>query len=99
MIDFIWKNYKFALIYIAAVSLISVIVTVYDKIAAKRGASRTPEKTLLLLSALGGSVFMFLTMLMIRHKTQHLKFILGIPFIIIFQVIAVCFLASRGLVV
>lgn len=49
-----FQNYKFALVYIAAISLVSVIVTVYDKIAAKRGASRTPERTLLLLSALGG---------------------------------------------
>ena len=94
-----FQNYKFALVYIAAISLVSVIITVYDKIAAKRGASRTPERTLLLLSALGGSVFMFLTMLMIRHKTQHLKFMLGIPFIIILQILAVCFLISYGLIV
>ena len=94
----ILENYKFALSYLAAISLISVIVTVYDKIAAKRGASRTPERTLLLFSALGGSVFMFLTMLMIRHKTQHIKFMLGIPLIIILQTFAVYFLVSYGLV-
>ena len=47
---------------------------------------RTPEKTLLILSALGGSVAMLITMLLIRHKTKHVKFMLGIPIIIILQV-------------
>jgi len=77
------------LIYLAAISLISVIVCVYDKIAAKAlTRHRTRESTLLLLSALGGSIAMLFTMLVIRHKTKHLKFMIGIPLIIILQVAA-----------
>ena len=75
------------LAYIAAISLISIIVCIYDKIAAKHlQKHRTRERTLLLLSALGGSVAMYLTMQIIRHKTKHVKFMLGIPLIIIAQV-------------
>lgn len=72
--------------YLAAISLISVIVCIYDKIAAKHNPKhRTREATLLLLSALGGSVAMFATMQIIRHKTKHIKFMLGIPVIILLQ--------------
>ena len=73
-------------LYLAAISLISVIVTCYDKIAAKKFPKhRTREKTLFLLSALGGSVAMFVTMQMIRHKTKRRSFMIGIPMIMIAQ--------------
>ena len=74
-------------LYLAAISLISVIVTCYDKIAAKRlPGHRTRERTLFLLSALGGSVAMFVTMQIIHHKTKHKSFMIGIPLIILLQV-------------
>lgn len=70
-------------------SLISIIVCIYDKIAAKHNPKhRTREATLLLLSALGGSVAMFITMLLIRHKTKHVKFMVGIPLIMLVQAAA-----------
>ena len=73
-------------VYIAIISVISIIVCVYDKIAAKVAQKhRTREATLLGLSALGGSVAMLITMLIIRHKTKHVKFMLGIPAIIVVQ--------------
>ena len=81
---------KIALCYLAVMSIVSVIVCIYDKIAAKKfQRHRTREATLLLLSALGGSVAMLLTMLLIRHKTKHAKFMIGIPVIIVVQVLAV----------
>ena len=73
--------------YLAAISVVSIVVCIYDKIAAKHNPKhRTREATLLLLSALGGSVAMFITMQIIRHKTKHVKFMLGIPLIIIAQI-------------
>lgn len=79
--------FKILMIYLAAISLISVIVCCYDKFAAKHNPKhRTREATLLLLSALGGSVAMFVTMLLIRHKTKHAKFMVGIPVILLLQV-------------
>ena len=77
---------KIALGYLAAISLVSIIVCIYDKIAAKHNPKhRTRERTLLLLSAVGGSVAMLACMLLIRHKTKHVKFMVGIPAIIIAQ--------------
>ncbi|MBR5632666.1 MAG: DUF1294 domain-containing protein [Clostridia bacterium] len=81
--------YKIALIYLAVISLISFIVTAWDKFCAKRDMWRVPEKTLLILSALGGSVAMYITMKTIRHKTKHPKFMVGIPVIIFLQVAAI----------
>ena len=81
--------YKIALIYLAVISLISFIVTAWDKFCAKRDMWRVPEKTLLILSALGGSVAMYVTMKTIRHKTKHPKFMVGIPVIIFLQIAAV----------
>ena len=93
MINFLLENnilLIFILAYLLIISIISVCVTVYDKWAAKkRPKERTRESTLLLLSALGGSVAMLLTMYSIRHKTKHMKFMIGIPLIIVVQVAAI----------
>ena len=73
--------------YIAVISIISIVVCIYDKFAAKHlSKHRTREASLLALSALGGSIAMFVTMLIIRHKTKHVKFMLGIPLIILAQI-------------
>ena len=86
MPEFIQNNMLLAifLAYIALISLISVIVCIYDKRISKKNKVelRTPEKSLMLLSLLGGGVAMYITMLLIRHKTKHVKFMLGIPLII-----------------
>ncbi|MBE6616424.1 MAG: DUF1294 domain-containing protein [Ruminococcaceae bacterium] len=88
---------KYVLLYFVLVSLVAIIVTVSDKIRAKRNGWRTPESTLLIISALGGSVAMYLTMLSVRHKTKHIKFMLGIPIIILFQAVVVVFLLRNFL--
>ncbi len=85
------------LVYIIAISVISVIVCCYDKFASKHMTKhRTREASLLLFSALGGSVAMLVTMLLIRHKTKHMKFMIGIPLIITAQA-AVIFFVLRAL--
>ena len=85
----------YILLYLAGISLVSVCVTIADKQKARAGAWRVPEATLLLLSALGGSAAMYLTMHLIRHKTKHIKFMLGIPLIIVFQIIIVLYFLHR----
>lgn len=85
-------------IYLILINLITVIVTIYDKLCAVKRRWRVKESTLLLLSALGGSISMYITMLLIRHKTRHIKFMLGIPLILIVQLI-IAFLIWRYLYV
>ncbi len=73
-------------LYLCFISFIAVVITVSDKVRAKKGKRRIRERTLFLISFLGGAAFMYVTMLLIRHKTLHLKFMLGLPVIIAFQV-------------
>lgn len=81
---------KYFFIYFLIISVVSVVITCYDKIAAKKFTRhRIRENTLLLLSVLGGSAAMYCTMLIIRHKTKHNKFMIGIPIIIIIQLVSV----------
>lgn len=53
---------------------------------------RVPEAQLMLIAAMGGSFAMFATMQRIRHKTQHPKFMIGIPVLMILQLGLVLFL-------
>ncbi len=78
-------------IYFIAVSILAAAVTLHDKSAAKKSAWRVKESTLLLISILGGSVSMLVTMKAIRHKTKHLKFMVGIPVIIALQITALIY--------
>ena len=69
------------------ISLVTVIITVYDKKAAKKfPKNRIPEKVLFALAIAGGSLAEFITMLKIRHKTRHIKFMVGLPVIFGLQV-------------
>jgi len=83
-------------VYLAVISLLAVILTIHDKRAARRHKWRVRESTLLLVSALGGSVAMLMTMLLIRHKTKHAKFMVGLPVIIAIQIAAIILIASKG---
>ena len=81
--------------YLSAVSILAIGLTLYDKSAARRGAWRVKEITLLLVSAVGGSVAMYVVMRFARHKTKHAKFMIGIPVIIVLQIAAVLFVWWR----
>ena len=67
----------------------SVIITVYDKSAAKNRKKRIPENFLMLTAFCGGAIPMLITMKSIRHKIQHNKFMLGLPAIILIHLIGI----------
>lgn len=73
-------------------SLSAVAFTVYDKIAASKRLFRIPEKVLFLISLCGGSAAMYITMLVIRHKTGHKRFMIGLPLIIAAQTLVNIFI-------
>ena len=71
--------------YLLAVSAIGALVSIYDKMAARNGWGRVPERTLFFWALVGGGPGVYATMLIIRHKTLHHIFMLGIPAIMILQ--------------
>lgn len=80
------------IIYLILISVWGVILTLWDKHAARRGARRVPEAALFLTGALGGAFAMFLCMQIIRHKTAHAKFMLGFPLMILLHVLLLYYL-------
>lgn len=82
-----------ALIYFALISLVAVAVTIKDKRAAVKGKRRVSEATLMLIGLCGGATAMLITMKIIRHKTKHLKFMVGLPLEIALHAALVCAIA------
>ena len=101
MPEFIKENLALSifLAYFAIISLISVIVCIYDKKISKKNRVelRVPEKRLMFLSFIGGGAAMYLTMLFIRHKTKHVKFMLGIPLMIALHAVIVYLLFNYNI--
>ncbi len=88
--------------WVAVISVISIIVCIWDKAASKTGkvALRIPEKVLFLtFPILGGSLAMFVTMLLIRHKTKHwqMKVIPVIAFLQIAALIGITAVIALGI--
>lgn len=83
------------LIYFIVINITSAIVTVLDKFKAKHGKWRIPEKTLFILSAVGGAVGMYITMHLIHHKTKKMKFMVGIPAIFFSELLIVLVLLFK----
>ena len=72
-------------VYLLEINVVALILCAVDKIRAKTGKWRVAEGTLLLSAALGGSAGLLLTMLLLRHKTKHKRFILGVPVMLLAQ--------------
>ena len=78
---------KFILIYIIFINLLLFSLMGIDKKKAKLKKLRISEKALFLLAFIGGSIGGILGIYTFRHKTKHLKFTLGFPTILLFQLI------------
>ncbi len=71
--------------YFIVVTLFTFVLYGIDKYKARHQRWRISEATLLLMAAIGGSVGALLGMKVFRHKTQHLKFKIGVPLILLLQ--------------
>lgn len=83
---------KLILLYLLIVNAIAFLLMLADKQKARRKLWRIPESTLLLSAAIGGSIGSLAGMYTFRHKTKHLKFTLGVPAILIAQIVAAVYL-------
>ncbi|GAE30142.1 DUF1294 domain-containing protein [Halalkalibacter hemicellulosilyticus] len=77
------------LLYITFWTVVSYAVMKVDKKRAQTGERRISEKTLFTLAWLGGSLGIWLGMKSFRHKTKKRRFVVGLPFIIIIQIIVI----------
>lgn len=86
---------KFLLLYLLIVNAAGFLVMTLDKLLAKKKAWRIPERTLIGLAMIGGSIGVLAAMYTVRHKTRHVKFYLGVPVILAAQVGIVLFFLLR----
>lgn len=80
-------------IYFVIINIIGFLIMFIDKQKAKRGAWRIPEKTIFIITALGGGIGTIAGMYAFRHKTQKLQFVIGLPFITILEIILIVYWA------
>lgn len=78
---------KFLLLYLLLINAAGFVLMLADKLKAKKNKWRIPEARLLGAAAIGGSLGVLAGMYAFRHKTQHLKFTLGVPLILAGQVL------------
>ena len=86
---FTTKNF---IIYLIVINIIGFYVMWSDKRKAQKGKCRIPENTLFLITALGGGIGTIAGMYTFRHKTKKLKFTIGLPAILILEIILLIYL-------
>ena len=80
------------IIYLIIINIIGFLVMYIDKQKAKKGKWRIPEQTLFIVTALGGGIGTIAGMYTFHHKTKKLKFTIGLPTILILEIILVIYL-------
>ena len=84
------------LILVLVMSIVAFCAFGLDKYKAKTDRWRIRERTLFLLALMGGGVGAFLGMRVFRHKTKHTQFVIGIPLIMIVQLLLIGFIVRRA---
>ncbi len=78
---------KNIIIYLISINIIGFLIMWLDKRKAIKGSWRIPEKTLFIITAIGGGIGTTAGMFVFRHKTKKLNFLIGFPLITILEII------------
>ena len=73
--------------FLVVMNLVSFVLMAYDKIQAQNGGWRVPEIVLFAVTACFGGLGGVLGMQLMRHKTRHWYFQLGLPLLLVIQVV------------
>lgn len=77
--------------YVVAINVLGFCLMGIDKWKARKNRWRVPEKTLFLTALFGGSIGAFVGMYVFRHKTKKLRFTIGLPVILVLQILCIVF--------
>ena len=80
--------WKICILYLVLVNILAFALMGIDKSKAKHHKWRIQERTLFGSAFMGGSVGALYGMHFFRHKTKHKSFMLGMPAILIIQLVA-----------
>ncbi len=87
---------RLVFIYLLIINLFTFYLFGLDKKKARLHQWRIPESKLLLVAIFGGSLGGLMGMLFFRHKIRKIKFVLGIPVILVVQLFLLYFLQKQG---
>ncbi|MDL2289617.1 DUF1294 domain-containing protein [Clostridia bacterium OttesenSCG-928-F22] len=82
----------YVLYYLAFINAIAFVLCGADKRKARKHKRRISERTLLLVSFIGGAAGFYVAMLLFRHKTRHRKFSIGVPVMLVVQAAVITYL-------
>lgn len=83
---------KNLIIYLLVINIIGFLAMGIDKFKAKKGYWRIPEGTLMTICLIGGGIGTIAGMYTFRHKTKKLKFTVGMPTILIAEIVLMIYL-------
>ena len=83
------EYYMLVIVSIVIWNVVTFLMYGIDKRRARNGEWRISEATLLTVAFLMGGVGSWLGMKVFRHKTDHMKFKLGLPLAVVINVIAI----------
>ena len=86
--------FQFMIAYLCIINIIGFAIMGVDKKRAIRGAWRISEASLFFTALIGGALGTTLGMEDFRHKTKHRYFKLGMPAILLCQVVVLGILAK-----
>ena len=86
------QTYEYIVIYLIIINIIGFLAMGIDKRRAKLMEWRIPEKTLFLITLFGGGIGTILGMYTFRHKTKKKYFTIGLPAIVIIEIVSVIYL-------
>lgn len=78
---------QIVVIYLIIINILGFFAMGLDKHQAKMGNRRIPENTLFGFTLLGGGIGTIAGMYVFRHKTKKLKFKIGMPLILILEIL------------
>lgn len=90
-------QHRILLIYLAVVNILTIIVFGVDKMNAKSNRQRVRIVTLLGLAFIGGSVGALIGMYGFHHKTKKAYFTVGVPLILLMQVVVLFYVMNMGM--
>jgi uncharacterized membrane protein YsdA (DUF1294 family) len=80
------------LLYWLAINVVGFFLFGLDKLKAVRKERRVPEKRLFLVAALGGAAGAWIGMRSFRHKTKHASFTIGVPALLLLNIVCISLL-------
>lgn len=78
---------KYLISYLVIINFISFLLVAIDKRKAIKKKYRVSEMTFFVFSFIGGSLGTLLGMFQFCHKTKKLKFLIGIPILLILNIL------------